>query len=77
MYPEAPTSNAAVLAKTAADQLVWGPAMCCVFFAFLKLLEGHPDQALPTIQVQGAEGGEKGAGDAVRAGTGGCHTLKG
>lgn len=51
VLPEAPTSTPAVLAKTAADQLVWGPAMCCLFFAFLKTLEGHPELALPTIQV--------------------------
>jgi hypothetical protein len=50
VYPEAPTSNRAVLAKTAADQLVWGPAMTLIFFAFLKLLEGSPDLIWSTIQ---------------------------
>ena len=48
--PEDPTSNKAVLLKTAADQLIWAPAMTLVFFAFLKTLEGHPELILSTIQ---------------------------
>lgn len=48
--PEEPTSNKAVLIKTAADQLVWGPIMTLFFFAFLKALEGHPELIMSTIQ---------------------------
>jgi hypothetical protein len=47
---ENPKSTAAVAVKTAADQLIWAPVMTCAFFAFLKLLEGHPELMLPTIQ---------------------------
>lgn len=50
VVPESPTSTRAVLLKTAADQVLWAPVMTCVFFAFLKLLEGHPEQVFPTIQ---------------------------
>lgn len=46
---DAPTSNKAVLIKTALDQLVWGPGMTLVFFAFLKTLEGRPDLILHTV----------------------------
>lgn len=49
VYPENPTSTRAVLIKTALDQLVWGPLMTLVFFAFLKTLEGHPELILDTI----------------------------
>lgn len=52
VYPNDPKSNKAVLTKTALDQLIWAPAMTCVFFAFLKLLEGHPDAILLTIQTK-------------------------
>ena len=31
MFPDEPTSNRAVLIKTALDQLVWGPVMLVVF----------------------------------------------
>ena len=50
--PGAPRSTQAVLLKTAADQLLWAPAMTCVFFAFLKTLEGHPEAIVATIQVR-------------------------
>lgn len=50
VFPEAPTSNKAVLSKTALDQFVWGPAMTVVFFAFLKTLEGRPDLILATVK---------------------------
>ncbi|GAB4819142.1 hypothetical protein N2152v2_006188 [Parachlorella kessleri] len=50
VYPDEPTSNRAVLIKTAADQLLWAPVMTCVFFAFIKLLELQPELILPTIQ---------------------------
>ncbi|PSC71174.1 hypothetical protein C2E20_5468 [Micractinium conductrix] len=52
VYPEAPTSTKAVLIKMALDQLVWGPAMTLVFFAFLKTLEGHPELIVATIQAK-------------------------
>lgn len=45
-----PRSTKAVAIKTAADQLIWAPVMTCVFFAFLKLVEGHAELILPTIQ---------------------------
>ncbi|KAI8104481.1 hypothetical protein M9434_003036 [Picochlorum sp. BPE23] len=50
IYPEAPKSNAAVLGKTAVDQLVWAPIMTCVFLAFLTTLEGHPESIMEVIQ---------------------------
>lgn len=50
--PGAPQSTQAVLLKTAADQLLWAPAMTCVFFAFLKTLEGHPEAIVATIQAK-------------------------
>lgn len=50
--PNNPTGTKAVLTKTALDQLLWAPAMTCIFFAFLKLLEGHPDAILGTIQTK-------------------------
>ena len=46
---EKPKGTKAVAFKTAADQIVWAPIMTCVFFAFLKLLEGHPEEMLPTV----------------------------
>ncbi|DBA99949.1 TPA: hypothetical protein ACH3X1_013826 [Trebouxia sp. C0004] len=50
VWPNDSQSNKAVLAKTAADQLVWAPIMTCVFFAVLKTLEGHPELIMQTIQ---------------------------
>lgn len=41
---------AAIATKTAADQLIWAPIMTCAFFAFLKVLEGHPELAVQTVQ---------------------------
>lgn len=52
VWPNDPQSNKAVLAKTAADQLIWAPVMTCVFFAVLKALEGHPELIMQTIQVR-------------------------
>ena len=52
VWPNESQSNKAVLAKTAADQLIWAPIMTCVFFAVLKTLEGHPELIMQTIQVQ-------------------------
>ena len=51
VLPDKPRSNAAVLIKTAADQLVWAPIMTVVFFAVLKSLEGHPELIWETVQV--------------------------
>lgn len=52
VWPNDSQSNKAVLAKTAADQLIWAPIMTCVFFAVLKTLEGHPELIMQTIQVR-------------------------
>lgn len=52
LWPKESQSNKAVLAKTAADQLIWAPVMTCVFFAVLKTLEGHPELIMQTIQVR-------------------------
>ncbi|GMH40906.1 hypothetical protein BSKO_08810 [Bryopsis sp. KO-2023] len=52
IFPEQPTSTKAIVTKTALDQLIWGPLFCCVFFAFIRTLEGHPDQVIPTIQEE-------------------------
>ena len=51
VYPNDPQCNAAVLLKTAADQIAWAPVMTCVYFAFLRTLEGHPELIMSTIQV--------------------------
>ena len=51
VYPNDPQCNAAVLLKTAADQLLWAPIMTCVYFAFLRTVEGHPELITSTIQV--------------------------
>ena len=51
VYPNDPQCNAAVLLKTAADQIAWAPVMTCVYFAFLRTLEGHPELIVSTIQV--------------------------
>lgn len=47
--PDDPTSNQAVALKTAADQVIWAPAMTVIFFAVVKLLEGHPEGIVPTV----------------------------
>ena len=52
VYPNEPQCTAAVLIKTAADQIAWAPIMTCVYFAFLRTLEGHPELIVSTIQVQ-------------------------
>ena len=51
VMPNKSTSTAAVLLKTAADQVIWAPIMTVVFFAVLKSLEGHPELIWPTVQV--------------------------
>ena len=51
VYPNDPQCTAAVLIKTAADQIAWAPIMTCVYFAFLRTLEGHPELIVSTIQV--------------------------
>ena len=51
VMPNNSRSTAAVLLKTAADQVVWAPIMTVVFFAVLKSLEGHPELIWPTVQV--------------------------
>lgn len=52
VYPNDPQCTPAVLIKTAADQIAWAPIMTCVYFAFLRTLEGHPELIMSTIQVQ-------------------------
>ncbi|BDA48127.1 probable protein SYM1 [Coccomyxa sp. Obi] len=52
VYPNDPQCNAAVLLKTAADQLLWAPVMTCVYFAFLRTAEGHPELIMSTIQAK-------------------------
>ena len=52
VFPRDPTSLRAVLAKMAADQLLWAPAMTCVFFVALKTMEGHPELIESTLQVR-------------------------
>jgi protein Mpv17 len=52
VLPDKPTSTPAVLAKTAADQLLWAPAMTCVFFTFIRCLEGRPELIVSTIQAK-------------------------
>lgn len=51
VYPNDPQCMPAVLLKTAADQLLWAPVMTCVYFAFLRTAEGHPELIMSTIQV--------------------------
>lgn len=50
VYPEQPTTNTAVLVKTALDQVVYATIMTAVFFAVIKAAEGHPDLILSTLQ---------------------------
>lgn len=52
VYPNDPQCTAAVLAKTAADQIIWAPVMTCVYFAFLRAMEGHPELIASTIQAK-------------------------
>ena len=61
VYPKDPQCTAAVLLKTAADQIIWAPIMTCVYFAFLRAAEGHPELIASTIQVRipFAQGNEK------------------
>ncbi|KAI7836663.1 hypothetical protein COHA_009439 [Chlorella ohadii] len=51
IHPEAPQCHAAVVKKTALDQLVLSPVMCAVFFTALKLFEGNPAGILPFLQA--------------------------
>lgn len=52
VFPEDPVSTKAIVAKTTMDQLIWGPFITAVFFAFIRTVQGHPDQIIPTIQVE-------------------------
>jgi len=52
VMPEDPKSTKAIIMKTGLDQLVWAPFFSCVFFTFIRTLEGHPEAALSTIQSQ-------------------------
>ncbi|KAK9832036.1 hypothetical protein WJX81_000378 [Elliptochloris bilobata] len=50
VFPEDPRSNKAVVVKMLLDQLLWAPVFSCVFFTFIHLLQGHPENILPAIQ---------------------------
>ncbi|GMH40905.1 hypothetical protein BSKO_08809 [Bryopsis sp. KO-2023] len=52
IFPREPTSAKAIVAKTAMDQLIWGPCITCGFFTFIRIVEGHPGQIIPTIQAE-------------------------
>jgi hypothetical protein len=50
--PDDPRGNAAVLTKTAIDQLLWAPGMTVVFLAFLTTLEGRPEAIMSVVQAK-------------------------
>lgn len=52
IFPREPTSTKAILAKTAMDQLIWCPIITVGFFMFIRTVEGHPEQIIPTIQAE-------------------------
>ena len=54
IMPSRPTSSGAVLAKLAADQLMFAPLATAFFMVYLKVAEGHPQLALPFLQVPSA-----------------------
>ncbi|CAD7695137.1 unnamed protein product [Ostreobium quekettii] len=52
VMPEDPKTTKAIIIKTALDQLIWAPMFSCVFFTFVRTMEGHPELALSTIQSE-------------------------
>lgn len=52
VFPEDPKAAKSIVAKTALDQLIWAPFFSCVFFSFVRTLEGHPELAFSTIQSE-------------------------
>ncbi|KAK9811885.1 hypothetical protein WJX72_011789 [[Myrmecia] bisecta] len=50
IMPHRPHSMAAVVAKMAVDQLLFCPLGTCIFFSYLKLVEGRPDLIVSFIQ---------------------------
>jgi len=52
VMPDNPKSVKAIITKMALDQVVWAPVFSCVFFTFIRTLEGHPELALSTIQSE-------------------------
>jgi len=52
VMPEDPKCPKAIISKMALDQLIWAPMFSCVFFTFIRTLEGHPELALSTIQTE-------------------------
>ena len=50
--PEEPTGNKAVLLKTALDQVVYATIMTAVFFALIRVWEGHPEAVMSTLQAK-------------------------
>lgn len=51
IMPKRPQSPTAVLAKLAADQLLFAPISTAIFLAYLKAAEGYPSEVLPFLQV--------------------------
>lgn len=52
VMPDDPKSVKAIISKMVLDQLIWAPMFSCVFFTFVRTLEGHPEAALATIQSE-------------------------
>jgi len=52
VFPEDPTSMAAVLMKMGLDQTLMAPLMTMVFFAAMKALEGKPGEAVTEVQTK-------------------------
>jgi protein Mpv17 len=50
VFPKEPLSTKAVLSKTALDQVVYATIMTGVYFAVIRLLEGHPEAIMSTLQ---------------------------
>lgn len=52
VMPDRPKSNAAVVTKTAIDQLIYAPIGTVLFLAFLTLMEGRPTEIMSVIQAK-------------------------
>lgn len=50
VFPKEPLSTKAVISKTALDQVVYATIMTGVYFVIIRLLEGHPEAIIPTLQ---------------------------
>eukprot|EP00878_Enallax_costatus_P000094 GHUV01000127.1.p1 GENE.GHUV01000127.1~~GHUV01000127.1.p1 ORF type:complete len:283 (+),score=59.60 GHUV01000127.1:249-1097(+) len=49
VFPKEPLSTKAVLSKTALDQVVYATIMTGIYFAVIRLLEGHPEAIMGTL----------------------------